>query len=99
MNSAKLRSLDINTILNLKDFYRKLNIKNKIIYIKNKFSRKIIDYFQIDTSMAYGRLNFKKKMILSKSESLCDGKINLLEEFPILYFDCFVNSPNKKKIV
>ena len=27
-------------------------------------------------------------MILSKSVSLCDGKINLLEEFPILYFDC-----------
>ena len=37
-------------------------------------------------------------MILSKSVSLCDGKINLLEEFPILYFDCFVNSPNKKKL-
>ena len=98
LNSAKLRSLDINTILNLKDFYRKLNIQNKIIYRTNKFSRKIIDYFQIETSMAYGRLNFKKKMILSKSVSLCDGKINLLEEFPILYFDCFVNSPNKKKL-
>ena len=36
-------------------------------------------------------------MILSKSVSLCDGKINLLKEFPILYFDCFINSPNKKK--
>ena len=97
LNSAKLRSLDINKILNLKDFYRKLNIQNKIIYRTNKFSRKIIDYFQIDTSMAYGRLNFKK-MILSKSVSLCDGKINLLEEFPILYFDCNINSPNKKKL-
>ena len=99
LNFTKLRSLDINKILNLKDFYRKLNIQNKIIYRKNKFSRKIIDYFQIDTSMAYGRLNFKKKMILSKSESLCDGKINLLEEFPILYFDCYINSPNKKKLL
>ena len=73
LNSAKLRSLDINTILNLKDFYRKLNIQNKIIYRTNKFSRKIIDYFQIETSLAYGRLIFKKKMILSKSVSLCDG--------------------------
>ena len=99
LNSANLKSLDINTMLNLKEFYRKLNSQNKIIYRTNKFSPKIIDYFQIDTRMAYGRLKFKKKMILSKSVSLCDGKINLLEEFPILYFDCLINSPNKKKLL
>ena len=99
LNFTKLRSLDINKISNFKDFYRKLNIQNKIICRTNKFNRKIIDYFQIDTSLAYGRLNFKKKMILSKSVSLCDGKINLLKEFPILYFDCFINSPNKKKLL
>ena len=98
-NPAILRNLDINTILNLKEFYRKFNSQNKIIHRTNKFSRKIINYFQIDTRIAYGRLNFKKKMILSKSVSLCDGKINLLEEFPILYFDCSINSPNKKKLL
>ena len=99
LNSSKFKALDINTILNLKEFYRKLNSQNKIIYQTNKFSRKLIDYFEIDTSMAYGRINLKKKMILSKSVALCEGKINLLEEFPVLYFDCVFNSPNKKKLL
>ena len=46
--------------------------------------------------MAYGRANIYKKFIIAKSKFLCESDLNLLEDYPIIYFECSVYSPNKK---
>ena len=49
--------------------------------------------------MAYGRLNYSKKILISGNFFTCQGDINLLEEYPILYFDCSIISKNKKQLL
>ena len=50
-------------------------------------------------SLAYGRLNFSKKLIIDESKFDCSGSINFLEEFPVLDFRCKINSSDKKKLL
>ena len=49
--------------------------------------------------MAYGRANIYKKFIIAKSKFLCESDLNLLEDYPIIYFECSVYSPNKKNLL
>ena len=49
--------------------------------------------------MAYGKLIFTKKILISESLFTCSGEINLLNEYPILYYDCLVISEDKKKLL
>ena len=41
-------------------------------------------------------LNYNKKVLVGKNLFQCEGSINLLEEFPILFFNCIINSDDKK---
>jgi hypothetical protein len=49
--------------------------------------------------LAYGRLVYFKKISISENFFSCKGDINLLEEYPILHFDCLVASKDKKKLL
>ena len=49
--------------------------------------------------MAYGRLNYSKKLFISDDVFKCNGNINLLEELPLLSFDCSINSENKRDLL
>ena len=40
-----------------------------------------------------------KKISISENFFSCKGDINLLEEYPILHFDCLVASKDKKKLL
>ena len=44
-------------------------------------------------------LVFSKEIFISGHIFSCDGEINLLEEYPILYFDCLMSSESKKKFL
>ena len=50
-------------------------------------------------NISYGRLNFIKNLRFFDSTTVCDGSINLLVEYPVLYFNCEINSPDKKKLL
>ena len=49
----------------------------------------------LNIDLAYGRANFVKKSFNFRFFFKCVGNINLLDEYPIYYFHCLVNSPNK----
>ena len=42
---------------------------------------------------------YSKKILISENIILCAGDINLLEEYPILYFDCSIESRDKRKFL
>ena len=46
--------------------------------------------------LAYGRANYVKKFSISDNFFNCVGNINLLDEFPLLFFDCSVEFTNNK---
>ena len=59
----------------------------------------MIDDLNLNINLAYGRLTYSKKILISKTSSSCDGDVNLLEEFPIIYFDCSIMSSDKKNFL
>ena len=58
-----------------------------------------MDDLKIDFNLAYGRLNISKIFSISQSIFNCQGDVNLLDENPIYYFDCSMNSDDKKRLL
>ena len=98
-NVNLIKNLDIEYFLNYKDYIKRLNSENKIIFKSQKFNRSLIDSIDIETRLVYGRLNISKIFFISNSKFICHGELNLLKEFPIYFFDCSINSPDKKKLL
>ena len=99
INVGILKNIDIKKTLASKEFIKKINTKNEINFKSKKFSQSLIDDFNLDISIAYGKLVYFKKFSISNNFFTCSGDINLLEEYPILYFDCSVKSADKKKLL
>ncbi len=92
-NIRSYRISDFETLI------KKLNFEKNIIYKSKLFSDDLIDNLDIKSKLAYGRLNISKKLIIAESKLDCLSKINLLEEFPVLYFECIFNSSDKKELL
>ncbi len=99
LNIDIIKSLDIKNLFKSKNLIKKLNIQNDIIFQPKRFSKNIVNELNIKSSLAYGRLNFSKKILISKSKLTCDGNLNLLEEYPIIYFYCNIKSPDMKDLL
>jgi hypothetical protein len=99
LNIKLLENININRIFTFKDLIKKLNIKNEVIFKSKKFRNNLIDNLNLNISLAYGRLVYSKKISISENLLSCHGDINLLEEYPILYFDCSIASNDKKKFL
>ena len=99
INSDLLKKLDINILFQSKKFIRSLNSQSNLIFKSGRFSRDFINDLNLETNLAYGRLNLKKSISISDSKIVCTSDVNLLEEFPILYFNCTINSSDKKKLL
>ena len=90
------KKLKIDELLKSKNILKKINTKNEVIFNSKKFSRSFFDKLNLKLDLAYGRLNYSKKLSISDDVFQCEGNINLLEEFPLLFFNCSLNS-NKKR--
>ncbi len=99
INTKLLKSININKILDFRNFIQKLNIKNVISFKSKNFSRNLIDDLNLNINLSYGRLTFSKKVYISEDFLSCNGNINLLKEYPILHFDCSIISNNKKNFL
>ena len=75
---------------------KKINTNNQIKFKSKKFSRNLIDSLDLKINLAYGRLNYLKKISIKENFSTCKGDVNFLEEYPILYFDCLLISRIKR---
>jgi len=98
INSKVLSNLVIEELLEFKDVIKKINSKNEINFKSKKLSRNFIDDLHLKIDLAYGRANYKNNFSISDSLFECSGYINLLEEYPLLFFNCFVTSKDKKKL-
>jgi hypothetical protein len=99
LNINLLKKININKIFSSKNLIKKINTKNEINFKSKRFSNNFIDDLNLDINLAYGKLNFSKKISISENFFTCQGNINLLEEYPILYFDCHITSNNKKSLL
>ncbi len=98
-NIKDLNKLNFEKLFGSKDIIKKINAKNEIFFKSKKFSRNIIDNFYLKFDMAYGRLNYTKNFSISKNFFKCNGNINFLEEYPLLFFDCNLDVKDKKKLL
>jgi hypothetical protein len=99
INFEFLKKLKINKIFESKELIKKLNTKNRINFKSKKFSQSPVDKFNLNINLAYGRLTYLKKISISDHFFTCKGDINLLEEYPILRFNCSIVSKDKKKLL
>ena len=99
INTKLLKSINVNKILNFRNFIQKLNIKNEISFKSKNFSRNLIDDLNLNINLSYGRLTFSKKIFISEDFLSCNGDVNLLEEYPILHFNCSIVSNDKKNFL
>ena len=99
INAKILKRISINKILNLKNFIKKINTTNEINFKSKKFSQNLIDNLNLSINLAYGRMKYSKKISISDNLFMCIGDINLLQEYPILYFDCTIEAKDKKRLL
>lgn len=99
IDTKLLSQLEINRIINSKDFIKKINLKKKIMFKSKTFNNDLIDELNLDMNLAYGRLNILKNFKISNSTFTCKNNINLFDDFPIFYFNCLINTPDKKKLL
>ena len=105
--NSQIKNIDTNILKNLnlahlfsyKNLIKQLNSEVNIFYKPELFKSNLINDLEIKTKLAYGRLSFSKNLTIDKSKFNCNGEVNLSEEFPILRYKCFFNSPNKKKLL
>ena len=86
-------------MLSLKKIIRKINTENEIIYTPSIISQNLINDLYMNTNLAYGRLNISKILSISKNKLTCQIDINLLDAFPILYYDCLIDFQDKKSFL
>ncbi len=92
-------NLKLIKLLEKKDLLKKININNEINFKSNKFTSNLIDNLNLKVDLAYGRMNYVKKLSFSDNFSQCKGNINLLEDYPLLFFDCYITAKDKQKFL
>ena len=93
LNFILFEKLNFIKLLDFKHIIKKINSNNVIIVKSNNF----INDLKLEINSAYGRLNYKKKFLLSKNLFECEGSLNILEEYPLLYFNCSIMFNDKQK--
>ena len=53
----------------------------------------------MNVNSAYGQLGYINKFIIFKNYFECEGDVNLLEDYPLLFFDCKIKINDKKKFL
>ena len=93
------RNLDLVKLLKYQSLIKRMNSKNIITFNRNKFSNSLVSNLQLKIDLAHGRLNVLKNLKIENSNLECKKNINLLDENPILYFNCTIDSPDIKKFL
>ena len=67
VNEDLFKNLNLKKILSSKELIKSLNIKSKISYMSDTFSRNIINDLTLNSSLTYGRLSYNKKILIDKN--------------------------------
>ena len=98
-NTQMFKKIDLIKFFEFKNILRKVNNKSEIIFKPKKFNRKFFDDLNLKIDLAYGRMNYSSKLLISNGIFKCGGSVNFLEEFPLLFFDCYLKSVSKKEFL
>ena len=98
-NFKVIENINLKKIFEEKKLLKKLNTKNEIIFSSKKFNNKFIDDLNLKEDLAYGRMNYFKKLLISDNYFECQGNINFLDDYPLLFFNCSVDSKDKEKLL
>ena len=98
-NVRIFEKLNLENLIQARNILKRINSKSEINFKSNKFSRNPIDNVNIKIDLAYGRINYLKKISINESSVKCNGNLNLLEEKPLIYFNCSILSNDKKKFL
>ena len=99
INAQILKKLNLDKLLESKDIIKKININNEVIFKSKRFSNNLIDELNLKIDLSYGRMNYLKSFSLAESFFKCEGNINFLQEYPLLFFDCSIISNDKKNFL
>ena len=98
LNLEIFKKIDFMKIIKFKDVIKKFNGKNTINYKPKKFTKSFIDDLNLRADLAYGTLNLNKKFLIAENLFNCESNLNILEEYPLLYFNCKIVINNKKRL-
>ena len=98
-NPYLFENLNLDKLLETKGILKKINSKNEINFKSKKFTSHLIDNLNLKFDLAYGRVNFLKKFSISNNFFQCKGNINLLEDYPLAFFDCNIMVNDKQKFL
>ena len=99
LNTQILTNPNFIKLFKVKDLLRKINNKSEIKFIPKKFNRNFFEDLYLKINLAYGRMNYSKKLLIANSTIKCNGSINFLEEYPLLFFDCYLIAENKREFL
>ena len=99
LNLQIFEKLDFSKLSEFKNVIKKINSKNKINFKSKKFASNLIDGLNLNIDLAHGRLDYIKKISISENFFKCEGNINLLEEYPLLFFNCSIISNDKNEFL
>ena len=99
INFKIFEKIQIDKLLSFKNVLKKINAKNEISFTSKKLSNNLKSDFKIKFDLAYGRLDFLKNLSFTDNFFRCNGTTNLLEENPVIFFDCLINSKNKHSLL
>lgn len=99
LNLHVLKKTNLSNFQKFKNIAKKINSNNEIYFKPKKFSRNLFDEIKISFVSTYGRVNFQKKITIFDSYIECKSDINLLEDYPLLFFECSFFSQDKKKFL
>ncbi len=91
-----LKRINFEKLFEQKDMIKKINFKNEIKFKSNKLSSDLIDELNLKIDLAYGRMTIMKLVFISGHLFQCKGDTNLLEDYPVITFNCNLKSENKK---
>ncbi len=97
-NYRIIKKINFVKLMELKDSIKKINSNNTITYKPKNFSKSFVDDLNLQVDFTYGRLNYKKNFLITKNLFKCEGNLNMMDEYPLLYFDCSILISDKKKL-
>ena len=90
--------INLEKILNSKEIIKKLNSKININYKKKRYYTNLIENYSSDLNLAYGKLVFSNKILITGGEINCQGDSLIVDEYPRLNLVCLFEIKDKKKL-
>jgi len=91
--------IDLNKLFTKKKLIKKINSEINFNFENKNYFDSFVENFSGTLSVAFGRASFSKKIIIPGLEMNCLGDVNLIEEYPRLNFNCYLNLKDKKVLL